>query len=351
VFGTYGETYISSLLSDERGNLYSLILTSEDVGPDARTVFKADISGKGLWSASERDYSWNWTGPVLLPDGRLLLWNWPDFRIIDEDGTLLQDWTLFDSTYWSMITALPDGRLVGVKYRENDAVLAIGDIHGEQRWMQLPGKGEKYTWTGLEALSEHEVVLSGGPGILLVDILAETSRIIVDSNRLRPFERAYMQVGPGRSIFCAGEPNIYKTEEAGLPTTLHCFDDRGSERWSLVLPDFQLRGFLPITADEVLLGTIADGNYGSSIAVVRKMNAGGGIVWEWRPEHNTVPPETGIRTVVSTAPTRYVALPDGSLIISGTAVGWTSADECAWLARLLPDGRLDKTFGSPSPAQ
>jgi hypothetical protein len=78
---------------------------------------------------------------------------------------------------------------------------------------------------------------------------------------------------------------------------------------------------------------------------VRQYDASGAIEREWRTHAGTEAPESGVRTVVTTDISRMRLMKDGSVLIIGTAIGWEHADQVAWLARMLPDGRIDGEFG------
>lgn len=344
----YEGTGINDIAIDAEGNLYVLYTGQPQVGPRMYRLTKFDSAGKLLWSVFERgDYDRQAYGVEVFTDGRVQLDGSRSRRVLSSDGNVIEEWGMADTLglRWGPRCYFPDGRLAGVQGERGTWKLSVAMAGSTLRHIPLPGGSAEDAWDDIELLSDHEVVLSGIAGILLVDVQAGTARTIVGSSRLRSYERRYLHVGPGRSIFTLGWPQWWRDDEWGLPSVVHCFSDNGTLRWSLRLDDEYDFGVCALDPETLLIGTESTGPHGEKIATIWQYASSGTRVREWRSHTGTEAPESGVRTVVATDIHRMLRLRDGSVLLSGSAIGWEHADRVAWIARMLPDGRIDGEFG------
>jgi hypothetical protein len=344
----YEGTNVQDIDVDAAGNLYVLYNGQPQVGPRMYRLTKYDAGGSLLWSVFERGgYERQAYGVEVLADGRVQIDGSRQRRVFSSSGDVVQEWGLADTLGmgWTPQCHFPDGRLAGVRGENGRWLLSVAMTGSTVQNIPLPGASAEDAWDDIDILSEHEVLLSGMPGILIADLQTGTARTIVSSSRLRSYERRSLHVGPGRSIFSYGYPYWWNDDEWGLPAVVHCFNDNGTLRWSLRLGDEYGFGVCAVSPEAVLISTQSPGPRGEDIAILRQYGASGTIEREWRTHAGTEAPESGVRTVVTTDISRMRLLSDGSVLISGSAIGWEHADQVAWLARMLPDGRLDGEFG------
>ncbi|MDT8324077.1 MAG: hypothetical protein RRA94_08205 [Bacteroidota bacterium] len=344
----YEGTNVQDIDIDPAGNLYVLYNGQPQVGPRMYRLTKYDAGGKLLWSVFERGgYDRQAYGVEVLADGRVQIDGSRQRRVFSSSGDVVQEWGVPDTLgmRWHPQCYLPDGRLAGVRGENGRWFLSVAVTGSAVLSIPLPGGSREDAWYSIAVLSDHEVLLSGETGILIADLQAATARTIVSSSRLRSYERRSLHVGPERSIFSYGWPQWWRDDEWGLPAVVHCFYDNGALRWSLRLGDEEGFGVCALSPEAVLIGTESPGPRGEDIATLRQYDASGTVEREWRTHTGTEAPESGVRTVVTTDISRMRLLSDGSVLLSGTAIGWEHADQVAWLARMLPDGRLDGEFG------
>ena len=344
----YEGTVVNDIAVDSDGSLYVLYNGQPQVGPRMYRLTKLDAGGTLLLSVFERGgYDRQAYGVEVLADGRVQIDGLRERRVFSSSGDVVQEWGVPDTLgmRWHPQCYLSDGRLAGVRGENGKWYLSVAVTGSAVLNIPLPGGGGEDAWYSIAVLSDHEVVLSGDAGILISDLQAATARTIVSSSRLRSYERRSLHVGPERSIFSYGWPSWWDDDEWGLPSVVHCFAENGALRWSLRLGDEYGFGVCALDPETVLISTETPGPLGEDIATVRQYDASGAIEREWRTHAGTEAPESGVRTVVTTDISRMRLMKDGSVLIIGTAIGWEHADRVAWIARMLPDGRIDGEFG------